>query len=205
MIDIGLEHAAFPGKEFLVDVPELCNLLAMLRNLQITVVWQAGAGGPFPGAHGIALTGNGQAGATRLADIAGDQGQVVDAHHAIRTMGGLVDAHGPDLHGGAGTGETPGHVADGILIDAADLCHGGGIVFLHLRFQVFETVGIGIDIVLVLQAFLEDDVHQGVLQHHVRTRRDGQVNVRVLRQHGDAGIDHDERETFFSWASFMRQ
>ena len=194
VVDVSLEHAALFREKLHIHVPEFCDLLAVCRILQRPVVGQAGAGGPLAGAHGVALTGDGEAGTAGFADVAGKQGEVVDPHHAVGAVGRLVDTHGPDLHRRPGIGEAPGNVTDGVLVDATDLGGGDRVVIFHLGAQLLDTVGVGLDVGLVLQPLLENHVHQGVLQHHIGTRGYRQVQVGILGQHGDPRIDHDERK-----------
>ena len=118
--DIGHEQAAFFGEEVFIDAPELGDVLAVLIVFQRAVTRQTGTGRPFTSTHGIALSGDGETRTAGLADISGDQVQVVDRDHAIRTMRTLVDAHGPDGHGGTGIAVDACHIANGVFVDAAD-------------------------------------------------------------------------------------
>ena len=59
----------------------------------------------------------------------------------LETMGGLVDAHGPDAHGRRRLGVQPCHGADAVLVDAADVLGGLGIVVGHKRAQLVDVFG----------------------------------------------------------------
>src|SRR5690606_36213931 len=139
-------------------------------------------------------TGDGQAGAAGLADVAGDKVQVVDASHAIGAVSALVDAHGPDAHGGSGVGIQTGDVADGVFVDATDAGSRGWIVVLDYDTELLEAAAVGIDIGLVVQSFLQDHVRQAVEQDQVRAGSARQVDIGKLRKHGDARVDHDDRK-----------
>ena len=109
-------------------------------------------------------------------------------------MGGLVDAHGPDAHGRRRLGVQSGHGADAILIDAADVLGGLGIVVGHQRAQRVDAAGVRGDIGIVLQTFIEDHIQHRVDQHGIGARGDRQMDVGELRQHGHPRVDHDQRE-----------
>ena len=195
--NVGHEHAALFREEGFLHAPEFSDFLAVLRFFQLAVTGQAGAGRPLARAHRIALAGDRQTGAAGLADVAGDQVQVVDAHHAIGTVGALVDAHGPDAHGVVRFRVQARHVANRVLVDAADARGSSGIVIPDAGFQRFDALGVRVDVLAVFQAFFQDHVHQRVLQHHVGARRDRQMNIGELREHGDAGVHHNQREFAF--------
>ena len=171
--DVGLEEPPLGGEEFGIDIPELAHFLAVGRVLELPIARQARTGGPFPRAHGIALAGDGKAGAAGPADVAGDEVQVIDGADTIGAVGGLVDAHRPDGHRRASLAVEPGNGADGVLVDAADARGGGGVVLLHRCGEVLEALGVSTNVGLVRKPFAQDDVAQAVQQHEVRARRDG--------------------------------
>ncbi len=68
------------------------------------------------------------------------------------------------------------------------------IVLRHQRLEVLEAFGMAGDVLLVLQTFRQDHMGQRIQQHQVGAGVDGQMHIGHLRQHGDARIDHDQRE-----------
>src|SRR5690606_20223170 len=187
-------HTTTRREEALVHTPEFGNLTSMLRVLQLTVAGQSRAARPLAGSHGVALSGTGQAGAARLPNVAGDEVKIVDARDAIGAMSTLIDAHGPDAHGCPRIGIQTGPVTDGVLVNATYARRRGRVIILNHGAELLEAAAVGIDIGLVVKPLLEDDVRQAVEQHQVRARGDGQVDIGKLREHGDARIDHDNRE-----------
>ena len=69
-----------------------------------------------------------------------------------------------------------------------------GVVVREQLFQFVDALGVIGNVLAVLQSFLEDHVHQRVDKHRVGTRRDRQVNVGELGEHGDTRIHHDQRK-----------
>ena len=61
-------------------------------------------------------------------------------------MGALIDAHGPDGHGGAGLGVDTRDIADGVFIDAADLRGRYWVVLRHQFGKILIAVSMGADI-----------------------------------------------------------
>ena len=146
------------------------------------------------------MAGNRQAGAARLADISSHQIQVIDPHHAIGTVGALVDAHRPDAHRPVGFGIQPRYRADGIFVYTAQFGGSGRVIVLDFFCQLVKTIGVGIDIVAVFQSFFENDMDQSILQYDIRTRRDGQMDVGILCKDGHTRVNDDQRKT----ALFLR-
>ena len=159
---------------------------------QLPIARQAGARRPFPGAHGVALPGDGEAGAAWLADVAGDQIQVVDRAHAVGPVRGLVDAHGPDRHRRAGLAVQARHSANGVFVDAADLRRARRIVLGDCGGELVVAVCASADRGLVVKAVFEDHMAQAVQEHQIRAWRHCQVDVRHLGEHRHPRIDHDD-------------
>ncbi len=162
--------------------------------LELPVAWKAGTRRPFSRAHGVALAGDRQARATRFADVAGGETQVIDRADAVAAVGGLVDAHGPDRHCRIRLAVEARDRADGVLVDATDPGRCARVVVGHRFGECLETGSVRSDVGLVVEAILKDDVAEAVQQHKVRARGDGQVDVRELGEHGHPGINHDDRE-----------
>ena len=112
---------------------------------------------------------------------------------------GLVDVSRESL------GSTPDDGSDRYFIgqrlrDIHDLFHvlgGFGVVVGHQGAQLVDAIGVLGDVIIVLQTFIEDHVQHRVDQHAIGARRDRQVDVGELRQHGYPWIDNDQRETAF--------
>ena len=189
--DVGLEQAALLGKKFRVHTPEAADLFTVAGLFQRPIARQAGARRPLARTHGVALAGNGKRGTAGLADVAGDEIEIVDADHAVGTVGALVDAHGPDGHGGGGTGIGAGDVAYGVFVYAADARRRGRIVLLDQLRKFFVAVGMRLDILHVRQTFIQYHVRQAVEQHQVGAGGDGQMDIGHLREHGDARVHHN--------------
>src|SRR4030065_539876 len=96
----------------------------------------------------------GQRRAAGFADVAGDEVEVVDRHHAVRAVRGLVDAHGPDGHGRTGLGVDARHVANGVFVDATDFRRRDRIVLLDPRLEFLEALGVRGYVVRLIRAFL---------------------------------------------------
>jgi hypothetical protein len=201
--NIGHEQATLLGEKLGIHTPELADGFAILFFFQRTIAGQAGARRPFARAHGIALSGDRQAGAAGLADVAGDQIQIVDRRHTIGAMRALIDAHGPDRHRGTRLGIKARDVAYGVFVDAADARGGDGIVLRHQRGEFFITTGVRIDVGAIRQIFFQDHMRQAVQQHQIRAGLHRQMDVSHLRKHGDARIDHDHRKLAFFQRHFQ--
>ena len=98
--------------------------------------------------------------AAGLADVAGDQVQVVDGDHAVGAVCALVDAHGPDGHGRTGVAVDAGDVANGVLVNAADPCGRDRVVLFDQFCEALIALGVGLDIGAVFQALFKNDVGQ---------------------------------------------
>src|SRR5206468_1940762 len=122
------------------DLPEVGDVLAVLLLLERAVARQARARGPLARAHRIALAGDRQAGAARLADVAGDEVQVIDVDDAVRAVRGLVDAHGPDAHRRRRLGIQARHLADAVFVDAAHVLRGLRVVVGHQGAQLVDAL-----------------------------------------------------------------
>ena len=163
----------------------------MRRILELPIAWQTGTRRPLPRAHGVALAGDRETRAARLADVAGNEVQVVDGADAVAAVGGLVDAHGPERHRRIRLAVEPRHRADGVFVDAADLRRRGGIVVCNQACELVEAVGVGADVRLVVQAVFENHMAQAVQQHQIGARRHRQMYVGHLGEHRHPGIDDD--------------
>ena len=118
--NIGHEKAALLREKLGIDTPKLGNFFAMRFILQRAITRQPGTRRPLARAHCIRLTSDRKRGAAGFADVASNEIEVVDRHHAVRAVGALIDAHGPEGHGRAGLGIQARHMADGVFVDAAD-------------------------------------------------------------------------------------
>ena len=195
--NVGLKQTALLGEKFRVDAPVTRNLFAIFFFLQHPVTGKARARRPLTRTHGVALAGDGQRAAPRFADVASDKVEVINRHHPVRTVRGLIDAHGPDGHGGASLGIKARHMTNGVFVDATNLRGRDRIVLLDQGLEGLVAIGVRINIGLVVQAFLQDHMGQAVEQHQVGAGRNGQMHVGHLREHGDARVNHDHRELAF--------
>src|SRR3546814_16101631 len=64
--------------------------------------------------------------------------------------------YAPEDDRALGARKGAGDVADGRGVDAADFLHGLRREVLHHGLQVFEAAGLGLDVLLVGEAFLDD-------------------------------------------------
>ena len=112
-------------------------------------------------------------------------------------MGGLVDAHRPNAHGFRCFGVDTCHDANAVFINPANVLGGFRVVVRHQRTQCVNAVGVFGDVIFILQALFKDHMHHRVEEHGIGTGGDRQVDVGKLRKHGDARINHNEREFAF--------
>ncbi len=92
------------------------------------------------------------------ADLAGDQCQRDQAARIVGAVDMLRDAHAPEDDRRFGAGVGPRHLAQGRRVDAADLVHLLRRVVADVFAQRLEVLGMSLDVLPVIEAFLDDRV-----------------------------------------------
>ena len=126
------------------------------------------------------------------AHLAGDQRQGDEAARVVGAVDVLRDPHAPEDHGGPGAGVESRHRAEGFGFNAADLRHGLGRELRHVPSQLLEAVGVGDDVVAIVESLGDDDVEQGVEQRHIGAGLELKHPGRLPPQGLAARIQHDE-------------
>ena len=143
----------------------------------------------------IVLTAQGVDTAAVLADLAAQQCQVGGAHDTLGAGGVLSDTHGIVDTGFVCLGVQAGSLLQLFGIDLADFGHHlGGVVLDHFH-QSFIALGALVDILLVLQALGDDDIHHAVEQGNVGAGLDLQEHIGFPAQRNAAGLSHDDLGT----------
>jgi hypothetical protein len=192
--DIGLREPALLREELRIDAPEPGDLLTVGGLFEQPIAGEPRAGRPLTRPHGVALAGDREPSAPRPPDIAGDQVEIVDGDDPVRAVRRLVDAHRPDGHRCIRFGISAGDEANRVRINAADL---GSLVrreVLEVLLEIVAAAGMLVDVIAVLESFVQDHVGETVEQDDIGAGRDRKMDVRHLGKHGHAWVDDDERE-----------
>lgn len=104
----------------------------------------------------------------------------------------VFDAPGVPGHGLGRAGEGPGDLDDLLGGDAADRGGAGGRVFGGLGLDLLPAGGVGGEIALVGEPFLDDDVQDGGEEGGVGAGLEGDVDVGGPGDGGLARVDDDE-------------
>ena len=143
------------------------------------------------GALNVVLTAQGVYAAAILADLAAEQSQVGDAHNALGTGGVLGKAHCVVDAGLICLGIETGGLLKVFGIDIADLCnHLGGVILDHFN-KLCIAFGALVDVLLILQALADDNVHHAVEEGHVSTGFELEEYVRIAAEGDAAGFNYD--------------
>jgi len=94
----------------------------------------------------------------RPADLAGNQGQRDQAAGIVGAVDMLRDAHAPENDRRLGAGVGARHLAQDRGIDAADLRHLFRRIVADVLTQLFEIVGMCLNILPVVEPFFDDRV-----------------------------------------------
>ena len=100
--DVGIGEATCGGDAVDGDVPDACELFAILGVVEFAIAREGRGEAALACAHRVALAGDGEGCGAGAADVAGDEGEVVDRSDGDCALGGVVDAHGPADEGGFG-------------------------------------------------------------------------------------------------------
>mmetsp|Transcript_22998 Transcript_22998/g.38834 ORF Transcript_22998/g.38834 Transcript_22998/m.38834 type:complete len:682 (+) Transcript_22998:1800-3845(+) len=133
-----------------------------------------------------------RAGATHLT---GHQGQRDQTARIIRAMDVLRHAHTPKDHRRFGPRKGPRHVPQHLGLDAANLCHllgGKGRKVFLLRLPI---LGIGVDILLVVEVLFDNRVHDRIQHRHIRAGPELQHMRRETLERLTPRIHHDQLAT----------
>jgi hypothetical protein len=103
----------------------------------------------------------------RTADVAGQEREADQAAGVVGAVDALRDAHAPEDDRALGAGVGVGHLAQHLGVDAADLGHLLGRIIADVAGDLVEALGVGGDVLAVVEAVGDDDVDQRVEQGHV--------------------------------------
>jgi hypothetical protein len=103
-------------------------------------------------------------------DLAADQRQRDQAARVIGAVGVLRHAHAPEDDGALGAGERARDVAKHVRLDTADRRHLLGRERLHAFGELVEILGVGLDVLLIVELIRDDDV-----EHRIEHRDVGAV------------------------------
>jgi len=96
------------------------------------------------------------------ADLAANERERDQAARIVGAVGVLGDAHAPEDDRAFGAREGARHVAQHVRLDAADRRHLLGGERLHGLGELVEVLGISLDVLLVVELFIDDDVEHAV-------------------------------------------
>jgi hypothetical protein len=130
--------------------------------------------------------------AARLADLPGHHAERNQAARVVGAVNVLGNAHAPQNHGSLRLGEDARHFLDRFRWNAADRRHRFWTVAFDVLLEVLVANGAALDEVVVHQPFVDDGVHHGIQQRHVRVGLELQHVVRVTREFGTARIGVDK-------------
>lgn len=125
----------------------------------------------------------------RPADIAGEQGQRDQAAGVVSAKDMLADAHAPEEHGRFRLAETASEGGDFLGGNAGERLGHLGRVVGDSRLECLEALGTRLDEVAVMQAFGDDDLHDGVIERDVRAGLDLAVLSAVRGDARAADVD----------------
>ena len=126
------------------------------------------------------------------ADLAAYQRQRNEAARIVGAVHVLGNAHAPEDHGPLGAAEGAGDLADGLWRDAGDRGHRLGAVGGEMLLQPLEILGIGLEVLHVVEALFDDHMHDAVEQGHVARRLELEHEAGVFAHRLPARIDDDE-------------
>ena len=130
--------------------------------------------------------------ATFKTDIAQKHLQVGTIHDVINPAGMLGNPQGVDKHGRFDRSQATGHGFQHLHADAGD---GRGSLrrILHdLGFQGLETRTAGVNVLLVVEVFLDEYVHQPIEVGDIGADLKGYMNIGEFGQPGAPGIADNE-------------
>src|SRR5690606_9832839 len=156
-------HDGQPGGGIQTAAPELFVDLAHRLVLHRLVVGEdhgneAGVGGTL---NVVLAAQRVQAGAG-TADLAGGERQRDQAARIVGAVDVLADPHAPEDDRALGAGVEARDLPNGGRGDAADLFHLLGREVLDADLELFEALGVGLDVLLVVELLLHDRVEHGI-------------------------------------------
>src|SRR5271155_6193607 len=104
----------------------------------------------------------------------------------------LRNAHAPEDDPRLGAGVGASDIAQGRGIDAADRRHLFGAVVTDMLAQRLEVLGVGLYVLSVVEALLDDGMKERVEQRNVAAWIETQRHRRISRQAVAARIDHED-------------
>ena len=126
------------------------------------------------------------------ADVSQEHLEVGAAHDVIDAAGMLGDPQGIDQHQGADRGQAAGDIDQHLHADAGN---GRGPLrrILHdLGLQGLEAGAAGFDILLIIEVFGDQHVHQAIEEGDVAADLNGHMDIGELGQLGAPRVDDDE-------------
>ena len=125
-------------------------------------------------------------------DMAAHQRQRDQASRVVGAVDVLAYPHAPEDHPRLGPRKGPRHVAQHLGRNAADLGHLLGRKILQMRDLGGEVLGIGLDILPVVQLLLHDHMHDRIQHRHIRPGPELQHVRGKAAQADPARIHHDQ-------------
>lgn len=189
-----LHHGGAGGREFgLLDAPDLADLTAVLRIGDGAAARQEiGLLAVLAAALPVALAGDGAVAGAGLADVAGGGAEADHGEAVLYALRVVFDAPGVPGHGLGGAGEGAGDLHDLFGGDAADRGGTGRRVLGRLGLDLLPAGGVGSEVALVGEPFLDDDVQYGGEEGRVGAGFEGDVDVGGPGDGGLARVDDDE-------------
>ncbi len=105
---------------------------------------------------------------TRTADLAGDERERNETARVVGAVRVLRHAHAPEDDRAFGAGIGARHFTKCVGVDAADRRHFLGRELLDVFLPGVEALDVGLDVLLVVELFLDDHVQHGVEHRNVR-------------------------------------
>ena len=126
------------------------------------------------------------------ADLPGNQRERDQAARVVGAVDVLRDAHPPEDDRRFGARIGPRHLAQGRGVDAADFGHLFRGVVAHVLLQRREILGVGLDVLAVVEALLDDRVQHRVEHRDVARRLEAQHLGGIARHHLAARVHHEQ-------------
>ena len=106
---------------------------------------------------------------TRPAHMPGHERQADQAARIVCAMNMLRHTHAPENHPCLAAGKYPRHIAQGFSVNAADIGHFFWAEAFEMGALCVPVFCIGVDIVLIIEPFLNDHMHDGVEHADIRS------------------------------------
>ena len=131
------------------------------------------------------------------ADLAGHQRERDQAARIVGAVDVLAHPHAPKDHRGIGPRKGPCHIAQHVGFDTADRGHFFGAEVLQVRLFGLPILGIGRDILRVIQPLFYDHMHDRVEHRHISAGAELKHMAGETPQPHAAWVHHDQLATAF--------